>query len=52
VEGPETVDGEPPDVALADPVGDFRKAKDSGVEEGTGIHIPHIQRDMMQSEKI
>jgi hypothetical protein len=52
VEGPEAVDDEPSDVALANPVRDFRKAKDGSVEEGTGIHIPNIQRDMMQGEKV
>ena len=32
VEGPEAVDGEPSDMALADPVGDFLKAKDISVK--------------------
>ena len=52
VEGPKAVDDKPADMALADPVGDFLKPKDSGVESGTGIHIPHIERDMMQREKV
>ena len=37
VEGPKAVDGNPADMALADPVGDFLKPKDSGVESGTCI---------------
>jgi len=52
VECPEAIDGEPPDVAFANPVGDFLKAKDSGVEGGTGIHIPHVERNMVQGEKV
>ena len=52
VKCPEAVDGEPPDMAFSDSVGDFLKAKDIGVEGGTCIHIPHVERDMMQGEKV
>ncbi len=39
-------------MAFAHSVGDFLKAKDIGIEGGACIHIPHIERDMMQDEKV
>jgi hypothetical protein len=50
VECPEAIDGEPP--AFANPVGDFLKAKDVSIEGGTCIHVPYIERDMVQGEMI
>jgi len=51
VEGPEAIDGEPSYMALANPVRDFLKAKNIGVEGGTCMHIPHVERNMMQHER-
>ena len=34
------------------PCWDFLKPKDVSVEGGAGIHVPHIEGDMMQGEEV
>ncbi len=52
VNGSEAVNGEPPDMSLADPVGDLFQAENIGVEGCACIDIPHKKRDMVEGEMI
>jgi hypothetical protein len=52
VNGSEAVNGEPPDMSLADPVWDFLKTESIGVEGCACIDIPHKKRDMVEGEMI
>jgi hypothetical protein len=52
VNGAEAVNGEPPDMSLADPVWDFLQAENVGVEDCACIDISHKKRDMVEGEMI